>query len=316
MKAVVLSGGGSKGAFQIGVLRTLLDKDPNYDADVWSGVSVGALNSSLLATGPLKKTLPELEDIWFNDVHGNHSIWTHHLWRYILFGICVIVLFIILAFVSFILSAPKWLTIILGLLAIGSFYIPYYSLNNTHSIYNTDPLRKLIDHKLDLDKLKASGKKLLIGAVSFTTGKYRSVDESNKDLKNWIMASSAFPVFFPMEYIDGEYWTDGGVIEVAPLSDVISMGATEIDIILASPIESSEFYGLPGILKQLQRNLDIMSSEVLKNDVNLRCSMVPGIRIRVFAPEYQLTSNSLDFDKDKIRRMYEEGKCIANKIVK
>jgi len=63
MKALVLSGGGSAGAFQVGVLRYLVDNE-NVEYDIHTGISVGALNSALLASGTMKETLPLLENIW------------------------------------------------------------------------------------------------------------------------------------------------------------------------------------------------------------------------------------------------------------
>lgn len=315
MRAAVLSGGGVKGAFQIGVLRELLENDPNLDYDILAGISVGALNTSLLATGPLSEALPKLEDIWFNQVKGNHSVWRHHLWFYMLAGIITIALFIIMAFISFIVGWPKIVTIILALCALGSFYIPFYSLTHTHSFYYTDPLRERIESNLDLKKLRTSGKKLRIGAVSFTTGKYRSVTEQQENIIDWIMASSAFPVFFPMQHIENEYWTDGGVIDIAPLSEVIRMGATEIDIILCSPIDVGHYFGQPGIIKQMMRNIDIMSSEILRNDLEARSSIADGAKIRVFMPTIPLTSNALEFDPARIKRMYEVGRTVAKDML-
>lgn len=317
MRALVLSGGGVKGAFQLGVLRELLNNNPELDYDVYTGISVGALNASLLASDKLSTTLPELENTWFEKVKGNHSIWKHHLWKYILSAICIILFFVILAFLTFIFSAPKLLTIILGCLALGSFYIPYYALMNTHSIYNNDPLRKLVSENLDIDGLRNNGRKLRIGAVSFETGEYRVADEMNPKLLNWIMASSSFPVFFPMEEIEGQHWTDGGVSNIAPLQDALDLGVTEIDIILASPIDVGEAGELLGIPGEMMRIIDIMSSEILRNDIRLKCSLAGiDLKIRVFVPEAQLTSNSLNFDLEGIQRMYQEGRKIAKMVLK
>lgn len=315
MKALVLSGGGVKGAFQVGVLRGLLDHNPELDYDIYAGSSVGALNSSQCACAPLKDSLPKLEDVWLNQVKGNQSIWKHHLWYYILIGIGIILLFTIGGFFSFILSAPKWVTILFALFALISFYIPYYSLNHTHSIYTTDPLRKLIESNLDVEKLRKSGKQLRVGAVSFTTGEYRAATEDAEDIVSWIMASSAFPVFFPPVPIVGHYWTDGGVMNIVPLNDVIEAGATEIDIILASPANAGFYYGLPGIFSQMMRNIDIMSSEVQRNDLQAKING-KNVKIRIFKPAMQLTSNSLNFDPKRIKNMYQEGRRVAENSLK
>ena len=315
MRALVLSGGGSKGSFQAGVLRTILDNEPNTDYDIYAGVSVGALNCSKLATGPLAEVLPELEDVWLKKVKGSHSVWRHHLWYYVLAGMISIAFFIVAGFISFIFNGPQWLTTVFGIFALVSFIIPWIALTRTHSIYRTEPLRKLIEETLDLDALKNGGKRLRVGAVSFTTGEYRTVDEHNEHIIDWVMASSAFPIFFPRIPMLGQYWGDGGITDVSPLKDAIEAGATEVDIILASSTKPGYYHGLPGVLKQISRDLDVMQSEILRNDLEVHC-MHANIKVRVFMPEGPLTSNPLSFEPERIRRMYEEGKRVAEKTLK
>ena len=257
MRAIVLSGGGCKGVFQCGVLKSLLENDPNLDYDIYAGVSVGALNAALLATGPLKKSLPELENLWLKKIKGSHSIWSHHLWHYILAGIFLILFFVVLAFLSFILSAHKLVTILFVLLALGSFYAPYYSLMNTHSVYTTEPLKELVNETLDIEKLQSSNKILRIGAVNFNTGKYGTGTENDSN-------------------------------------------------IITSPLSVNSYVGQPGLPKQLLRNLDIISSETLRNDIHARCHQ-DGVKVRIFMPKENLTDNALSFHPDKIRSMYEIG---------
>lgn len=310
MRALVLSGGGVKGAFQVGVIKELLEHEPDLDYDIYTGISVGALNSSLLATDKLDKSFPDIENIWLNKIDGNHSIWSHNLYNYIVWGIVAILVLFFIAFMSFLLGAAKWITVLLFLAGIASFYLPYHTLTHSHSIYKTSPLRKLVKEGLDVNKLRNSGKQIRIGAASFTTGEYRSVGAENENIIEWIMASSAFPIFFPMEKIDGEYWTDGGVINIAPLGDAIALGATDVDIILTGPIENDRFNGEPGLIKQFMRNMDVLSTEIIRNDLMLKCK---NINVRVFIPEKTLTSNSLEFDPVKIKAMYEYGRRLARK---
>ena len=315
MRALVLSGGGSKGAAEVGVIDYLLEQNPDLEYDIFAGVSVGALNSALLAELPLKEAFPKLKDIWLNQVKGNSSVWHHHLWNHILICIVVILAFSLLALSTFLLSMPKWLTIIFFLMAVASFYLPYMALNNTHSIYKNDPLRNLISSNLDVAKLKASPKKLVVGTVSFTTGEYKSIREVDDKIVDWIMASSAFPVFFPMSFINGEYWTDGGVVNIAPLADVLDMGATEIDVIVTSPLSAGMFNGNTGLIKQLMRNIDIMSSKILQDDVMVKTAIYGGVKIRFFIFDKQLTSNSLDFTPSKLKNMFEEGRKLGKKVL-
>jgi NTE family protein len=311
MKALVLSVGGSKGAFQLGVLKHLLDKDPNLDYDIYSGISVGALNASFLAMGSLKETLPKLEQIWFKDIKDNKSIWKHHLWWYILFGICLIIFLVIIVFLSLILHVYKAITIGLFLLTICSFYIPFFSLKNSKSIYKTNPLRSIISKNLDVNKLRTSGKILRVGAVCFETGEYKTGKESDYNIIDWIMASSAFPIFFPTVKIEGKNWLDGGIINIADINSAVSSGATEIDVILCNPIDQSTVKK-NGLLNQFERVLDLMSAEIFSNDITNYRSKV---NIRIFMPEKNFNVSSLDFNSDKIKMMFESGQAIAKKTL-
>lgn len=310
MKALVLSGGGSKCIVQLGILRTLLNNDEFLDYSLYSGTSGGAMNAAFLATGPLKETLPKLEQIWLEKVKNNQSVRVPHLWFYILFGIIIILLLTIAAFVSFIIGASKIITISLGLLIIASFYLPYYSLNHSHFIYDNGPLKRLILENLDVNALKNGGKKLRIGAVSFSTGEYASITEQDDDIVDWIMASSAFPIFFPMQKIKGQYWWDGGITDNCPIDDVIELGATEIDIIFTSPINPKKKETIPSIPGQLARLMELLWMQKIHYSHYKQVK-----RIRIFAPDKYLSSNILSFNKNKIVEIYEEGKEIANKVL-
>jgi NTE family protein len=314
MRALVLSGGGSKGAAEVGVLDYLLEQNPDLDYDIYAGVSVGALNGAILAEAPLKESYPKLKDIWLNQVKGSSSVWSHHLWYYILACIILILLLSFSSLIALLVSAPKFVTIGLFLLSLGSFYFPYRTLNESHSVYVNDPLRKLVSSNLSIEKLMNSGKRIAVGTVSFNSGNYRSIQHIDEKIIDWIMASSAFPVFFPMSYIDGEYWTDGGVANTAPIADVIEMGATEIDVIITSPISAGQFYGPAALVKQVMRNIDIMSSKILQDEIITKDLAKLGIKIRFFIVDHQLTSNSLDFTPSKLQNMFQEGRKLAEKV--
>lgn len=313
MRALVLSGGGSKGAAEVGVLDYLLEKEPDLDYDIYAGVSVGALNISLLAEDSFKNSFPKLKDVWLNQVKGNKSVWNHHLWYSILGCIIFTLVCFIGAIFLLLIGAPKLVTVMVFILGFISFYFPYRVLNYSHSIYVNDPLRKLLTNNLDVEKLKNSGKKISIGVVSFNSGQYKTINYVDEKIVDWIMASSAFPVFFPMSHIDDEYWVDGGVTNIAPLSDVLKMGATDIDVILTSPLNAGEFIGTVPIVKQAMRNIDILTSKILADGVTFNDQN--KINIRFFVVDHQLTSNSLDFSPNKIQNMYQEGRKLAEKVL-
>lgn len=303
MKALILSGGGARGSFQIGILSYLLDTE-QIDYDIYGGTSVGSLNAAILATGPLLETLPVAEKIWLEEIKSNHSVWTHHLWNYILAGIALIVFFVLCAFASFIFDGSKLLTISFIFCALFSLYVPYYSLRKTKSLYKTDPLKSILKKYMDVNKLQNSGKKLLVGAISYKTGRYHYGTEKDSNIIDWILASSAFPVFFPMVEINGENYVDGGVLSIDLLYEIQKLGAKEIDIILTSPINLSLFEKF-GLTNQFERTLDLLSVENLSNDIAL-CKL--NNNVRIFMPKRNFNVSSLNFDPHKIKEIYESGK--------
>lgn len=308
MKALVMSGGGSKGAFEVGVLRYLHDHE-NVEYDIIAGVSVGALNASMLATGPMKETLPILEKVWFEGIKGNSSVWKHYLLWHMVGCVIGTSLLSLGTLLCAILGGPLGLTIFLALLTLGSLYVPYHFIETLRSVYRTGPLRSIVRKYLDLEKLKTSGKKLLVGAVAYETGEYRCADETNPDIIKWIMASSSFPLFFPLEKIEGLNWTDGGVTNVVPLQDAIENGATEIDIILTGPLGMTEEKSF-GILPQLERSIELQSREVVRNDIVVYDKT---IKVRIFEPEKKFEYSSLKFSPKHIRETYDAGLKLAEK---
>ena len=90
------------------------------------------------------------------------------------------------------------------------------------SIGKTEALRKLLHRIVDVEAIRSSGIEFRLTAVSLTSGKLRVFDQNYPDIIESIMASTAFPLAFPPIEIDGELYTDGGVVEIAPLKHAIT----------------------------------------------------------------------------------------------
>ena len=133
-RALVMSGGGSKGAFELGAVDYLV-KEKKLDFHVIAGVSTGSLNAIMLAQGAgidgLKQQLELLEQIWFG-ISSYRDVFR-----------------------------KRFLAKLLVLFAKPSLYEP-------------NPLRKKIERYVDSTKLRNSDKQLRIGAVCLETGDYRS----------------------------------------------------------------------------------------------------------------------------------------------
>lgn len=292
-KALVLSGGGSKGAYQTGVLKHLLGS-LKLQYNLICGISVGAINGGFLAMyshGQEAESIKDLENLWRNlktsDIYVEWLNW------------------------------PKPFS-----------YLSYLIGIFKSSLYNSASLIKLINSKFNFDKMKQSGKRLKVGAVSINTGEYRVFDESFEDFATAILASSSFPgAFLPIE-IDGQLWTDGGIRNITPLKSAIESDIDSIDVIITSPEHSlSEFPDNPNLLNLAPRVIDIMSEEILLNDIFRVLELnelikngvkIPGkkyIDIRVFRPEKSLPGSSLKFEQEYIGSMIDIGYADACRII-
>lgn len=276
-RALVLAGGGSKGAFQVGVLQRLMGDQQN-DYELLCGTSVGAINASYLAQAPLGQpgqAIARLRAEW--DTVTNDKVRK----RWFPFG------------------------------RAEAFF--------KTSVYDSEPVHQWIRSGLDASKVRSSGRRLRVVAVSFGTGESFVADERTPDLAEWVIASSAFPVMFTPASIRGDLWTDGGLRSVTPLGEAIRAGADDIDVVLCSdPFGKSSFdvKDARAIPQLLLRSIDIMNDEVsradlriagLKNDLSQLRPEYRKVKIRLFQPKEPLPFDSLDFDPAHIRAMIDAG---------
>lgn len=283
-RALVLSGGGCKGAYEVGAIEHLCG-ELGIEYDIICGVSVGALNGSFLAqfpTGEANKASESLSALW-DEIQGNKTIYKN--W----FG--------------------WWL---------AALWRP--------SVYNSEPLQKLVRSKLNVDAIHKSGKILRVGATSLVTGKYRTFSESYSDIASAVLASSAFPAMLTPVNLEGELWTDGGVRDITPLGAAIQLGAESVDIIICSPKEVSQsFPKSPKVLQMIERSLDIMSNEVNENDLTkadlinrlVEANVEPKkkyVTIRVIRPNSELINDSLNFGRNEQTEMRRRGNHDAKVI--
>jgi NTE family protein len=304
MKALVHSGGGNKGAFGLGVLRKLLNEE-NVDYDIYTGVSVGALNTAMLSNGPLKETLPVLEKVWF-DIKGNSDVRKHYLLNYILASLILIVSLFIMSVVSIFLFS-KIITAIFLVLSLASLSIPYFIVNNIQSVYRTGPLNKTVKSNFSRFKTITHNKELRVGAVCYETGELKIASQNDEDIADWVLTSAAFPIMFQMREYNKKHYTDGGVTDIALVKTAIELGATEVDVILCSPFNKGKYSNKLGLIDQVEHIIELMTTEILKNDVILAKTSYPNVKIRVFMPEIPYTVSALKFDPKLIRSMYNDG---------
>ncbi len=225
--ALVLPGGGARGAFQVGVLKAiaeLLPKGTPNPFGIISGTSAGAVNSVVLASKArrYKLAVAELERVW-----GNFRC--HHVYR--------------TDSLTMLRSSLHWLlSIVLGGQLVGM----------PRSLLNNEPLRALLSRNVRFPRISSAIDAGLLEAVVVTAAGYgsaRSVAffEAAADHNEWartrrigqrssinldhVMASVAVPMIFPPVRIDGEYYGDGAMREATPLSPAVHLGAERILVV-------------------------------------------------------------------------------------
>jgi NTE family protein len=223
---LVLTGGGARGAFQVGVLKWIARQYPDITVPILTGVSAGAVNVAKLAATPgtFVQAVDGLETLW-------RSLRVEDVFRVDAWSLTR--------------NALSWA---LQLISAGSRGAP-----KVRGFLDTQPLRELlgevlapvngevtgIDYGLAKGKLKA----VAIITTSYTTGQ-TVVFLKGEDIRPWrrpqrkvvmgpisidmIMASAALPIFFPAVRIGTEWYGDGGIRLAAPLSPALHLGADRI----------------------------------------------------------------------------------------
>lgn len=293
-RALVLAGGGSKGAFEVGAVDFLV-RESGLDFNIYLGTSVGALNAGVLGQSrnyrELCQQTQNLKELWLG-IKGSNSVYQKNL-----FGV-------------------------FNLLFKDSLYNP--SGLKAMIKENIDPDRLF----------KNPGRVLKIATVAVESGELLYVDNHSPEFKadflSYILASASIPLFFPAVKANGKHWYDGGLRDVTPLGAVFREQPDEIVVILTFPINRSLNPILApakhqGALGAILRTFEIMNNEISANDLQLanainqshRC--LPGQRrvtIRIIAPETTLTGSSLlEFQPDNIRENMNRGFLAAQKRV-
>lgn len=191
-RAIVLSGGGSKGAYQIGVWKALRKLKINYD--IVTGTSVGALNAAIM----IQKT-------YYKGLH----LWKH-LNSKMIFGKTI---------GDYTSKEGK------------KEIIKTYAKGILNGGMNVDALDKTIKKYINLDKIYNSNIDLGIITYNVKLKKPKIVKKNKikkEKLPDYLLASaSCFPAF-KMKEIENEKYIDGGFYDNLPINLAIEMGATEV----------------------------------------------------------------------------------------
>jgi NTE family protein len=234
---LILSGGGARAAYQVGVLAAIARMRRESGAalanpfPVISGTSAGAINAAFLASKAdhFDQAIDDLVNVWQN-------FQVEQVYKSDVLGM--------------IRSGARWLS----LLSLG--WLLAQKKIRPKSLLNNDPLSELLARHIDFQRLpdllqQGHLRALAITASSYSTGEHVTFYDSCYPVTPWIrnqrlaqhcrlthehlLASSAIPFIFPAMRLEGPqgnaYFGDGAMRQTAPISPAIHLGASKILVV-------------------------------------------------------------------------------------
>jgi len=225
--ALVLTGGGARAAYQVGVLRaiaSLLEPGSPSPFPVICGTSAGAINAAALASGAhdFRRTVHQLAAVW-KQFHA------HQVYRADVLGVMR--------------TGARWL---------GALFVGGRGRHNPTSLLDNTPLASLLAATIDLRGIQHAVDKGHLRAVSVTASGYTSGESVSfcqgvEEVCGWrrarrvglcckigiehLMASSALPFIFPAVRLHREFFGDGSMRQIAPLSPALHLGAKRLLVV-------------------------------------------------------------------------------------
>ncbi len=263
--ALLLSGGGARAAYQAGVIKALTHSMPRtapLPFRIITGTSAGAINSVALACWASCAHLAsrKLDAVWgqFHTSHVYRSDFAHvygHILRNVL-----------------------------------SSFRSGHANHAPGSLFNNSPLRKLLAEVLPMERIDRNIHRGVIDALGVTASNYSTGDSitffQSSDAQPWkrakrrgiktrihlehLMASSAIPVVFPSVKIRHQYYGDGSIHQMSPLSSAIHLGAERIFVIgVEQPKDENRKYAphYPGISHIAGHLLDSVFADTIQADL-------------------------------------------------
>lgn len=210
--ACVFQGGGALGAYQVGAFQAIHEK--GYHPNFLAGVSIGSINSAIIAGNPRDKQLEKLNQFWdtiapkiWSDVFYNQETpnYLHHMHNQM--GAMHALMYGLDGFFK-----PRALP-------------PTPMSKDTPdklSYYDTSCLKTTLESLIDFDRINSKEITLCLGAVNISSGEMEFFNNNTmKITAEHVMASGALPPGFPAIKIGEDYYWDGGIYANTPLVTVL-----------------------------------------------------------------------------------------------
>jgi NTE family protein len=224
---LVLAGGGARAAYQVGVLKAIREMLPDPTVNpfpIICGTSAGAVNAGALAVraDDFGLAVENLVDVWRN-------FQPHHVYRADWYGATK--------------NNLRWM---------AGFLFGAFMKRRRSSLLDNRPLEGLLSKYLDFSRIEQNIAKGALDAVAitcsgYTSGQSCSFFQGNESLDGWkrstrigikteltvqhLMASSAIPFLFPPYHLNREFFGDGSMRQIAPVSPALHLGADRVLVV-------------------------------------------------------------------------------------
>ena len=282
-KALVISGGGSKGAFAGGVAQYLM-KEEEKEYDLFLGTSTGSLMVSHLALGKLDA----LKKLYTNV--DQKSIFS---------------------------NSPFTIRKIAGekVISINHLNTLWNFIKGRKTFGESENLRKLIKENITREmynSIRNNHKEVVVTISNLTANKieYKSINDcSYEDFCDWIWGSCNYVPFMSLLEKEHCQYGDGGFGALIPIREAILRGATEIDAIILAEVTQLNRMPSKNPFSLLFDVFDFMLTHVEKHNITIGklAAKNKNVTLNLYYTPTVLTTNSLVFDKKLMRTWWESG---------
>ncbi|MDC6363229.1 MULTISPECIES: patatin-like phospholipase family protein [Flavobacteriaceae] len=288
MRALVISGGGSKGAFAGGVAQFLI-QEAQHKYDIFVGTSTGSLLISHLALNKLDKIKEIYSSVDQDSIFNN----------------C-----------PFLIKKKHGVEII----AINHWNVVKNFIRGKKTFGESENLRKLIRESItkeEFEELKEGDMDVVVTVsnLSLNQVEYKSINECTYDeFCDWIWISSNYTPFMSLVKKDGCEYADGGLGSLVPIEEALSRGATEVDVVvlhtevnyLNRMSSKNPFDLITTIFGFMLDRIENQNIRIGKLVANQRDAI-----INFYYTPTVLTTNSLIFNKERMTLWWKRGYLYA-----
>ena len=269
--ALILSGGGAKGAYEAGVAATLIER--GVSIRLVAGSSAGALNAAMLADGRVDRL--------------------EALWR----GLTRERVYALRGSVFFAGLLPGWLTLL--------------ALDQAGSLFDPQPLRELIESSLDLDRVRASSTRLLVVTADVARREQRLFDNRTVTVDALMAAAAVPGAFPPVRVdgdllVDGGLVGRAPVLEALAEGTPLARA-----LVVMGYADGERGQPPTTLRQTVEEAFEMSMIYQIRRDTELARLKHAAVDVQLLVPSAPLQVRPLDFDGAAAAALIDRGKADA-----